>query len=183
MIRGNIVSLRPATNDDRRNIFTWLVASDVTPYMMGPPTFPDVSIPTWEDFILDYALHFFDGTRPECGRSFIIEFDGNHVGHINYDGLDTDRLIAELDIWMRSQAYCCHGYGTDAMVALMHYLHSDFKIKTFFVRPSRRNQRAIRAYKKIGFRLHSSSAAAQTCIDDGCDYSDTITLEWNIPAS
>ena len=72
--------------------------------------------------------------------TFIIEVDGQPVGHINYDGLDAERSVAELDIWMRSQACCGHGYGTDAMVALMRHLHAHFAVEMFIVRPSRRNQ-------------------------------------------
>lgn len=182
MIRGTRITLRPATKNDRRDIYMWLVASDVTASMMGPPTFPDVSIPTWDEFLGDYAPHFFDGSRPHCGCSFIIEVDGEAVGHINYDGLDTERSIAELDIWMRSQNCCGHGYGTDAMVALMRHLHAAFAVETFIVRPSRRNQRAIRAYEKAGFRPSRLSLADQTSTYGDGDYSDTITLERKMSA-
>jgi len=103
MIRGTNVTLRPATKDDRREIYTCLVASDVTPDMMGPPTYRDVSIPTWDEFRGDYGSHFFDASRPDHACSFIIEVDGESVGHINYDGLDSERCVAELDIWMRSK--------------------------------------------------------------------------------
>ena len=182
MIRGTKITLRPATQNDRRDVYMWLVASDVTASMMGPPTFPDVSIPTWDEFLSDYAPHFFDGSRPHRGCSFIIEVDGKAVGHINYDGLDTERSIAELDIWMRSQDCCGHGYGTDAMVALMRHLHADFAVETFIVRPSRRNQRAIRAYEKAGFRPSQLSLADQTSLYGEGDYSDTRTLERKMSA-
>jgi diamine N-acetyltransferase len=182
MIRGTRITLRPATKNNRRDIYMWLVASDVTASMMGSPTFPEVSIPTWEEFLGDYAPHFFDGSRPHSGCSFIIEGDGEAVGHINYDGLDTERSIAELDIWMRSQDCCSHGYGTDAMVTLMRYLHADFAVETFIVRPSRRNRRAIRAYEKVGFRPSPLSLADQTSTYGDGDYSDTITLERKMSA-
>ena len=177
MINGTQVTLRPATDDDRRDIYTWLVASDVTPSMMGPPTYPDVPIPTWDDFCGDYAPHFFDGSRPDYACSFVIEVDGKSVGHINYDGLDSARSIAELDIWMRSQACCGHGYGTDAMVVLIRHLQEHFAVAKFIVRPSHRNQRAIRAYEKAGFRSSPLSPADQTRIYGRGDYSDTTTLE------
>ena len=109
MIRGTRITLRPATKNDRRDIYLWLTASDVTASMMGSPTFPEVPIPTWDEFCGDYAPHFFEESRSHCGCSFIIEVDDEAVGHINYDGLDSDRAIAELDIWMRSQIYYCGG--------------------------------------------------------------------------
>jgi len=177
MICGTRITLRPATPNDRRDIYLWLAASDVTASMMGPPKFPDVPIPTWDEFCDDYAPHFFDGSRLDSGCSFIIEVDGEAVGHINYDGLDTERSLTELDIWMRSQDCCGHGYGTDAMVTLMGHLHADFGVETFIVRPSRRNQRAIRAYEKAGFRPSRLSFADQISTYGDGDYSDTVTLE------
>ena len=150
--------------------------------MMGPPTYPDVPLPTWEEFCRDYAPHFFDGSRSDRACSFIIEVDGESVGHINYDGLDTDRSIAELDIWMRSRTCCGHGYGTDAMVVLVRHLRERFAVETFIVRPSRRNQRAVRAYNKAGFRSSPLSPADQERVYGRGDYFDTTTLERKTPA-
>ena len=176
MIHGAKITLRPATQNDRLDIYRWLAASDVTACMMGPPTFPEVPIPTRDEFFSDYAPYFFDRSRPHCGCSFIIEAKSKAVGHINYDGLDAERSIAELDIWMRSQDCCGQGYGTDAIVALMRHLYIDFAVKNFMVRPSRRNQRAIRAYKKIGFQPSRWPLADQKSAYGNGDYSDTVTL-------
>lgn len=63
------------------------------------------------------------------------------------------------------------------MVASMRYLHADFVVETFIVRPSRRNQRAVYAYEKAGFRPSRLSLADQESIYGDGDYSDTITLE------
>lgn len=63
------------------------------------------------------------------------------------------------------------------MVALMYHLHADFAVETFIVRPSRRNQRAIRAYEKAGFRPSRLAIAEQTSTYGDGDYADTITLE------
>lgn len=171
------LTLRPATEDDRRDVYLWLAASDVTSSMMGPPLFPDVAIATWEEFCADYAPHFFDGSRPDRARSFIIDVDGESVGHINYDGLESRHGIAELDIWMRSQSFCGHGYGNAALRALMRHLHEDFSVRKCIVRPSFRNQRAVRAYEKAGFCKSKLSFEEQIRIYGAGDYSDTITLE------
>ena len=60
MIHGTRITLRPATKNDRRDIYMWLVASDVTASMMGPPTFPEVPIPTEDNqpyhFLLQQML-------------------------------------------------------------------------------------------------------------------------------
>ena len=58
----------------------------------------------------------------------------------------------ELDIWMRSEACCGKGYGTEALDALCRHLHERFGVEEFMVQPSARNPRAIRAYEKLGFK-------------------------------
>jgi hypothetical protein len=42
---------------------------DVTPSKMDPPDYTEAPIPTWEEFCADYVPLYFDGTRPEVGRS------------------------------------------------------------------------------------------------------------------
>ena len=96
MIKGQKVILRPATPGDRRQIFEWLTQSDLTSKMIGPPDFADNSIPTWDYFIKDYNPHFFDDINPDRGRSFIIEVNGEHTGHINYN--EIDRTLIRLNL-------------------------------------------------------------------------------------
>ncbi len=88
-----MVLLRPACEGDRRSVFSWLAQSDVTSSMLGPPLFPESAPPTWEEFCADYGLHFFEGTAPEREASYIIEMDGQSVGHI-MDG-------ALMPLWLR----------------------------------------------------------------------------------
>ena len=176
MIRASLVTLRPAREQDRRAIHQWLAESDLTPSMLGPPNFPDAPVPTWDQFCADYGPHFFDGTRQEVGRSFIIEVDGEAVGHVNYDGLDLARCLAELDIWLRSSEVCGHGYGSDALMALTQHLHESFGVNEFILRPSRRNQRAIRAYAKAGFAMLPLTNEQQAAIYGPGDYADTVVM-------
>jgi diamine N-acetyltransferase len=182
MICGLTVTLRPATEDDRRDVYSWLATSDVTASMMGPPKYPDVPIPTWDDFSADYGPHFFDGSRRNIARSFIIESDGKSVGHINYDGLATKLAMAELDIWMRAESFCGLGYGTDALVALMRHLRNHLGVCTFVIRPSLRNQRAVRAYRRAGFSDSNLSSEEQVRIYGQGDFQDTVTLECDASA-
>ena len=182
MTRGALVTLRPAREDDRRAIYEWLAESDLTSSMLGPPHFPDAPVPSWEQFCEDYGPHFFDGTRPEVGRSFLIEVAGETVGHINYDGLDFARSLAELDIWLRSSEVCGRGYGSDALVALSRDLHETFGVTEFILRPSQRNARAIRAYSKAGFVRLPLTNEQQARIYGPGDYSDTVVMHKRLPA-
>jgi diamine N-acetyltransferase len=128
-----------------------MACSDLTPSMMGPPTFPEIPIPTWDDFTDDYVEYFFDGSRENLGRSYIIEADGGAVGHISHSQTDVARGLTELDIWLRSSRDCGKGFGSAALRVLAQHLHATLGLHDFIIRPSRRNLRAVRVYAKAGF--------------------------------
>ncbi len=168
--------MRPAIPDDARPVYEWLANSDLTPSMMGPPLFPEVSIPTWEQFCRDYKLHFFDGSKPAAGQSFIIEKKDEAIGHINYDCTDLVKSRTELDIWMRSLEYCGKGFGPDATETLVMYLHEKYAINEFILRPSERNKRAIRSYEKSGFVKLNISQDEQKRLYGPGDYYDDVLM-------
>jgi RimJ/RimL family protein N-acetyltransferase len=181
-IEGTLVSLRASRESDRRAVFEWLVESDVTPSMMGPPVFPEVQPPTWDRFCDDYDSRFFDGSSPETVGSFVIEAAGQAVGQVNYEVTDPLRGHVELDIWLRSESDCGHGYGPDALSTLTRHLRDSIRATEFIIRPSRRNPRAIRAYQKAGFALVAMSTHEQTRRYGAGDYRDTVVLRMRVPA-
>ena len=151
IIHGRLVTLRIATPVDRRPIFDWLTNSDLTSQMMGPPTYPDNKIPTWNEFIEDYKQYFFDSTQPLLGRCFVIEVNSEPVGQINHDKVYPPDNTTELDIWLKDSRYTSKGYGTDAIITLCNYLTKTLDCQKFTISPSRHNINAIKAYKKAGF--------------------------------
>jgi len=168
-IQGKVVILRPATMQDRKPIFDWLTNSDLTSSMMGPPTYPDSKIPSWKEYIEDYKEYFFDSSQPLLGRCFIIEVNGESVGQINHDKIYPADNSTELDIWLKSSKYTGKGYGTDALQTLCAFLNVEYSCKKFIIAPSKRNIRAIQAYKKAGF-IESTEPIRTP------DYFDTIVL-------
>lgn len=150
------VSLREADIADRPKLFQWLTQSDITPSIMGEPTYPDHPIPTWEDFQREYSESYFQASGNEKGRNFIILLGGTEIGTIGYDNLDRRASQVDIDIWMKEERYCGHGFGTEALRCLVEKLHSKYGIRTFRLDPSARNKRAIRAYEKAGFRIEDN---------------------------
>jgi RimJ/RimL family protein N-acetyltransferase len=160
-IRGSLVTLRPARESDRRAVYQWLAESDVTRSMMGPPLFPDSPVPTWDEFCADYAPHFFDGTRPMVGASFVIEVEGDALGQINYEMNALARDTAELDIWLRSEDVTGRGYGTDALVTLTRHLHETHSsVREGRVRRAAHHERRADRHLRTG-RLRGQRTAAQ----------------------
>ena len=150
-IVGNKIELKPAQESDRKKIYTWLVQSDLTHSMMGPPNYSEHPIPSWEEFCEDYTFSFFNVSGDGKGRNYIIVVDGEEIGTIGYDLLDKQKDRVVLDIWMRSEKYCGRSFGSDALNTLSNYIHKNFSITNFIISPSARNKRAIAAYKKAGF--------------------------------
>ncbi len=150
-IVGNKIELKPAQESDREKIYTWLAQSDLTPSIMGPPDYLDHPIPSWEEFCEDYTISFFNASGDGKGRNYIIVVNNEEIGTIGYDLLDKNKNRVVLDIWMRSEKYCGHSYGSDALNTLCDYIHENYGITNFIISPSARNKRAIDAYKKAGF--------------------------------
>ncbi len=174
--RRPTISLRPAVASDRRQVYEWLAKSDVTPSMMGPPDYPDLSIPTWEEFCADYVPHYFDDSEPLSGRCFIIVSEGQDEGVVCHNAIDEQRRLTELDIWLQAKVYFGKGYGSGTLRHLCAYLHEAYGVEEFIVRPSKRNRRAIAAYKRAGFELQPLTPAEQrTRFGDG-DYDDCVVL-------
>jgi diamine N-acetyltransferase len=161
--------------DDREQVHQWLAHSDISASMFGPPDFPEMAVPTWEEFQADYVPHYFDGSQPMAGRSFIIEFQGVAVGHINYNNIHPGPST-ELDIWMASSLYTAQGFGTDALITLCRYLRQELQCARFYIAPSARNAIALRAYGKAGF-IETAD------IPDWFvpDYKDTVVMRKTIP--
>lgn len=170
-ILGKKVILRPATVADRKSIFEWLTNSDLTKLMMGPPTYPDSAIPTWQEFNDDYKEYFFDGSKPLLGRCFVIEVNSESIGQINHDKISETDKSTELDIWLKSSKFINKGYGTDAIKTICDYLNQNFGCQKFLISPSGRNVAAIRAYKKAGFVMTDIKPDRTLS-----DYDDTVVL-------
>ena len=151
-IRGNITALKPAQESDREKIYNWLCKSDLTSSIMGPPKYPEVPIPTYEEFCNEYPLSFFNAAGDGIGRVFIITADDTEIGTVGYDLLDKEKNRVVLDIWMKAEQYCGQGYGSDALNTLSTFICDNYGIFSFLISPSARNERAVVAYKKAGFK-------------------------------
>lgn len=160
MIKGNNVELVPAGLNDKQNVYDWCFHSETTKSHAGPPDYPDTPIATWEEFFDEgYVDCFFTGDQPENGRGYIILHDGEAVGFISYTSFHLKPGNAELDIWMNSEANCGQGFGADAIVALGTHLNKNLGVRALIMRPSVKNERAIKAYMKAGFEKSGKPAA------------------------
>jgi RimJ/RimL family protein N-acetyltransferase len=175
-LRGKLVHLRPTTTADKHQVYEWGNHSDITKSMKGPPTFPDQPVTAWDDFDRDYKDYYFDGSQPELGRGFLICTGEEAVGFIDYNDIDFVERYVELDIWLKSSKYCGRGYGTDAILTLCAFLKDKYNLEYAIIAPSRRNSRAVAAYRKAGFtEVPMSTEEAKAKYGDG-DYYDAVYM-------
>ena len=172
--RGVRTVLREATPADRRTVYHWLARSDVTPSMMGPPRFPDHTVPTWEDFCRDYRSFYFDGSRTRHGRCFIIQVDGRDIGVVCHNAVRDG--MTDADIWLCAEAVCGRGFGSDALRLLADHLHRRMAVTRMAVAPSARNPRAIAAYVKAGFQAVPAASVSRFFGHAAMDYHDAVVL-------
>ena len=156
MIKGDKIKLLPATLGDRRKVYEWCFQSETTRSHAGPPDYPDIAIPTYEEFCASdrsgYEEYYFTGARPDDGRGFLIVDEEEPVGFVSYCAFHLKPGIAELDIWIKSEANCGKGFGVDALVSLGNYLNAAMGVHELIIAPSLKNARAVRAYEKAGFK-------------------------------
>lgn len=170
--------LRPAVLVERHKVYNWLVASEATRSIMGPPYFPEYPLPGWEKFCADYSEHFFLPEGDGYGRVFILCAGEREIGYIGYFGLNNWRGLAELEICIASSVDCGQGRGPRAIRELADKLLEYPTVDGVVARPSRRNRRAVTAFRKAGF-IHYDSAVHQLpawIFSVGLYYRDGVVL-------
>ncbi|MCE5214803.1 MAG: GNAT family N-acetyltransferase [Methanobacterium sp.] len=151
------IHLKPARFEDRKKAYEWLYFSDFSSYLneLTAET-SEGAVPTLSQFKEDYAFFFFDGSRPEKGRAYLIILEDpnfkEEIGFITYTAFHLRDGIAEIDIWLKSLEYAGKGYGTEALKILTHELFKE-KYNTIIIRPCLENVRAVNSYKKAGFKV------------------------------
>ncbi len=175
---GSRVTLRRARLLDRPRIHEWLTQSDLVSNVMGAPLYPDLPVPTLEQFSADYVNAYFDGTRPYSGRMLVIAAGGDEIGAVSHGPIDLLNDVVELDIWLAERRVTSRGIGSEALVLLADWLQANYGVNRFLVRPSRRNVRALRAMRRAGFRetdLPAPEVIEKLQLPKG-DYADEVLL-------
>ena len=137
-LEGDRVHLRPAAPGDRDRLREILAEPSVARWW-GPPQ-PGVDV-------ADDWLAGDDDTVV-----FAIEVDGVVIGSIQYaEESDLDYRHAGIDLFLGT-AWQGRGLGTDAIRTVARYLFEERGHHRLTIDPSAANERAIRAYERVGFR-------------------------------
>jgi aminoglycoside 6'-N-acetyltransferase len=90
--------------------------------------------------------------EPEDVVVYAIEADGELVGAIQYgEETDPDYRHANVDIFLATERHG-QGLGSEAIRVLARHLFDDLGHHRLTIDPAADNERAIRAYERVGFR-------------------------------
>jgi aminoglycoside 6'-N-acetyltransferase len=135
-LRGERVALRPLAADDLDAVYRALKEPEVA---------------RW------WGIFDADGIRRELletaeTTAFAIDVDGDFAGVVMCsEELDPDYRHAGIDIFL-GEAFQDRGYGSEAIRVLARYLFTERGHHRLTIDPAVANERAIRAYERVGFR-------------------------------
>lgn len=161
ILQGKKVKLRPMTVEEIPIFYKWATQSDATPFWYGDLRSNEV--PTYEQFVEDWRIYYFDGSELEKGRCFAILVDDEAIGQINYNAINREDNSVELDIIIAQDTNKSKGYGSEALQTLSNYLFQEMNVQKCWIEAISDNPRAIAAYEKAGFKI------TRTFVDNGIE--------------
>jgi RimJ/RimL family protein N-acetyltransferase len=97
-------------------------------------------------------------TLPDAGngspKTFCIITHSNHtpIGYVTLKGINDTTSKAEIGIAIMDRKYRSGGYGTEALTLSVDYAFNTLHLLSLGLTVFPSNSRAIRAYKKVGFK-------------------------------
>lgn len=144
-VEGERVILREKRLEDAQDDYQWRADPDLAVFDAVPPLKM-----SWQDFerIFKEELRY---PPPRQLTLSIIDRKGVHIGNCMYYDFDEGRGQAELGIMIGRREYWSHGYGRDAVAAMLRYMFESPKLKRVYLHTLTWNLRAQKAFQSTGF--------------------------------
>lgn len=141
------MKLRPATKDDAATLRAW----DSEPHVVASDPNDDWN---WEEEL---------GRDVFWRQQWVAEVEGEPIGFLQiidpaneesqYWGTALPSGKRALDIWIGPAQWLGRGYGTRMMSAALEICFADPEVDEVLIDPLSDNERAIRFYRRLGFRF------------------------------
>ncbi len=143
MLRGKKTRLRAVEREDIPLFLRWFNDPEIRQYLsMYMPVSADEE-ERWFERQMD---------RQDARILAIETVEGVHIGNIGLHDLDWKNRNAQLGVVIGEKAYWGLGYGTDAIKALLRFAFDEMNLHRVQLRVFDFNERAIRCYRRCGFR-------------------------------
>jgi len=142
-INGENITLRPIQEEDYPLLVKWGRDPELERLLEGdyPRSLPDV--PAWHQKVLS------DRHRQLWGIELV---QVGLIGDMELDHIAWRSGDAELRIRIGERGYWDRGYGTEAVRLLLAHAFGNLRLRRVYLRVFSFNERAIRCYRKAGFR-------------------------------
>jgi RimJ/RimL family protein N-acetyltransferase len=115
----------------------------------------------------------------EGGRAMVFSIinatDNKAIGYTSIQGISEKERRAEVGIAIMEKEYRGHGYGTEALRHVVNYAFIELGLTLLGLTVFPSNQRAIRAYEKVGFR--KTDVLENSWLLPGGEYADMWVME------
>jgi RimJ/RimL family protein N-acetyltransferase len=158
-LRGDMVLLRPMRETDWNILLAWNNDPEVLYFSEG-------------DEITSYTLEemqpIYCDVSHSGGFCFIIEVEGKPIGECWLQRMNIDRLLRKhasqdcrrIDLMIGEKEFWGRGIGTDVIRTLTKFGFEREKADMIFGCVADYNQRSLRAFQKVGYRLDARSEQA-----------------------
>jgi RimJ/RimL family protein N-acetyltransferase len=140
---GKKCYLSPIDVNDAEKFTEWLNDLEVTKYLL---IYPHI-------ISLENEKGFLEKLSKEHTYSIIDNGTNELIGNCGFVDIDHLNQTAEVGIFIGDKKYWNKGYGTEALSLLLDYGFKALNLHNIFLCVYSFNERAIKAYKKIGFKI------------------------------
>ena len=150
ILKGEKVILRQIRLSDAKRFVKWLYDPRVNKFMSGRPV------------SMQEELRWIRGLKKKKdNKAFAIDTgDGTHIGSINLLLKPHDKK-AVLGVMIGDKRYWNKGYGTDALKTIIRYGFIRLRLHRISLEVYEYNPRAIRVYRRLGFRIEGRGREAR----------------------
>ncbi|NOX61783.1 MAG: GNAT family N-acetyltransferase [Chloroflexi bacterium] len=141
MLQGQRVTLVPIEREHLPNYVRWFADREVLEYF-GP--YLPLNLAQEEKW---YELMLEDETTV----AFAVEMEGQHIGGCGFTSINHRHQSAEAGLFIGEKSLWNMGLGQDILTTLLHYGFDYLNFHRIYLRVFAENERAIRAYEKVGF--------------------------------
>jgi RimJ/RimL family protein N-acetyltransferase len=166
MLQGKKISIRPLEEEDIEEIYGWYNDQEFNLWASG--AWPLNTLKSKEE-LAEKLLNQSDGGY----RYAILSEDLAVIGTIGFRDHNIPARSAVVFINIGSSEYWGKGYGTEALMIFVKYLFNQWNFNRLSLDTWDGNNRAIRAYEKVGFKIEGRQREA--CYVLG-EYHDAVLM-------
>lgn len=144
MLNGEEVIIRALEKEDLPRLLKWRNDPRARRFLFS---YLPISMSEEEEWFAQYL-------KQEKNKVFIIRLkdEDQSIGYMLLANIDHKNQNAEIGIHIDEEEYQGKGYGTDAMKTMLRFLFSEMNLHRVYLYVHEYNDRAIRFYKKMGFK-------------------------------